>query len=677
MTYIGRSLDMAMRHPYDRIGVSHVKEHAAILKSNSAFERFSNRTLGHLTAHSAIVQLPKGTVVFKAGDPVEAMYVVLSGRCQSWVLLPDGSHHIMGIYAPGDIFGERALVSSACHSSTVKVITDCALLRIAAEDVERVFKRTPKLARDLVLRLVDQLNVHRQERQRPDLGRVVALTRISERVRGAVVGENLAEALRVETGGSVVFLHVAPQDGSATLAEWNRVVPLPPGDNEVLARLQLNAVNEPHSVESVAPLVGELSSRFRYVVILLDLDVPLGVVTECIEQADVAYLLFAQTSEDYYKVNLLTRHLHDVPVSETEVFPVVCLEYAERAESFETLQGRIGCDVRRVIHGLPRDAGTDERRHYAQSRAGRFSSHIRRLAREVGRCQIGLALSSGGAKGFAYVSIIQVLEENGIEVDVVAGTSMGAYVGALWAYGLSGKEMEPLALHMAKPGALLRLIDPAIPPRRGFMRGNKIRKMLEQSIGDAHFSDMVRQLRIVATDLNTLERVVYDSGEVAPCVQGSIAMPGVFVPVDLKGRTVIDGGIADSLPVDVLIEMGIERIIAVNTIPSPEDMRSRLEMGREAAALPRKHLKAIASIGQVVNYFAPGNILDIMMRGIHGAQTRLAEGSCKQADVVLRPVSPIGKWNDFAHAAMYLELGRRVAEDHLDELKKLAKRGVS
>src|SRR5262249_55185727 len=159
---------------------------------------------------------------------------------------------------------------------------------------------------------------------------------------------------------------------------------------------------------------------------------------------------------------------------------------------------------------------------------------------------------------------IQVLEENGIEIDCVAGASMGAYVGSIWAYGLDGTKLEKIARELEGRWGLMRLIDPVIPPRRGFIRTRPTIARLRRWVGDAHFSDLICPLRVLATRLDTLERVVFSSGEVARAVEASIAIPGVCVPVTLDGETYIDGGIADPLPVDVLMEMGIERVIAVN-----------------------------------------------------------------------------------------------------------------
>jgi NTE family protein len=265
-----------------------------------------------------------------------------------------------------------------------------------------------------------------------------------------------------------------------------------------------------------------------------------------------------------------------------------------------------------------------------------------------------------------------VLEENGIEIDAIAGASMGAYIGAIWAYGLDGAMLEKLAREHESRWGLWGLVDPVLPPRRGFMRTRRVVRRLRRSIGEAHFSDLIRPLRVVATHLDTLERIVFSSGEVAEAVAASIAIPGVVVPVELDGDVYIDGGIADPLPVDVLEEMGIEHIVAVNVIPPPERLRQWLDLAREPNGREVRRARLRDALSERINYFAHGNILDTMLQAVNGAQTRVAEAAALRADILLRPLACDAFWHDFTHPGKYIALGRKAAEDRLAELKALA-----
>lgn len=283
--------------------------------------------------------------------------------------------------------------------------------------------------------------------------------------------------------------------------------------------------------------------------------------------------------------------------------------------------------------------------------------------------RVGLALSCGGAKGLAHIGVIQVLEEHGIEVDAIAGSSMGAYIAAIWGFGHDGQKMEALAREYQGRFGLRRLLDPVFPPRQGFIRGEQMKRRLQRTIGDGQFSDMVRKAMVIATELNTLERVVFSSGQVASAVHASVAIPGVCVPVQIGGRSYIDGGIADPLPVEVLKEAGMDRVIAVNTIPPPSFLKCCEEQMREQAVLRGQKEGLFGFLNRHLNYFAPGNILDIMMRAVNGSQVRVAESSCRRADLVLRPLAIDGSWIEFNNPLKYIELGRRVARENIGAIK--------
>jgi len=289
--------------------------------------------------------------------------------------------------------------------------------------------------------------------------------------------------------------------------------------------------------------------------------------------------------------------------------------------------------------------------------------------------RIGLALSSGGAKGLAHIGVIQVLEENGIHIDAMAGSSMGAYVAAVWAFGYDGTQMERFAREVEGRWAWLRLLDPVLVPRSGLIHGRKTRQRLKASIGDAQFSDLSRPLRVVATNLHTLERAVFSSGEVALAVQASSAIPGVCAPVRIGEEMFFDGGVADPLPVDVAREMGVDIVLAVNVIPTPAYMRCRIEFEREQALVrqERSHL-ATRLVRRAVNALATHNVFDVIHRTMLAAQMHLAEQSGRHADIILRPLSLDGRWHDFHRPGRYIALGRQTAEEHLSEIKAIIRR---
>ena len=286
---------------------------------------------------------------------------------------------------------------------------------------------------------------------------------------------------------------------------------------------------------------------------------------------------------------------------------------------------------------------------------------------------IGLALSSGGAKGLAHIGVIQILEENGIEIDAIAGTSMGSYVGGLWASGLSGEQLRDLSAAMASARDRWHLIDPVFPPRRGFIRGTKILERLRESLGERQFSDLEKPFLAIATEFESLERAVLDSGDVATAILASLAVPGVIVPVVRDGIEYIDGGVCDPLPVRILRErFSVDKVIAVNVLPPIGSLRSQKKESSKC-----KWRRPVSALNRHLNYFAPGNLLDILRGAAMGSQMRLVARSARSADLVIPAISAETGWHDYHRFEHYIEIGREAAEKAMPEIIALIESGNS
>jgi NTE family protein len=291
------------------------------------------------------------------------------------------------------------------------------------------------------------------------------------------------------------------------------------------------------------------------------------------------------------------------------------------------------------------------------------------------RPKIGLALSSGGARGLAHVGVIQVLEENGIEVDVIAGASMGAYVGALWAAGYNGRELEAFAAEIRTPRDLWGRLDLALPPVRGLFHGRAIKSRLEEALDGVTFGELERELRVVAANLDTFERKVFCDGDVATAVHASFAIPGICVPVEIGGHRFVDGGIVDPLPIGVLAGAGCERLIGVTVVPSFEEVATGAAAetaGDNGSRVPPGLFRrGLRRLNRSFNVFASGNVVDTLRRSLLGAQIRMANVSRQRADLVIAPSVPRCRWHDYHHYLHYIEVGRRAAESQLPALRAL------
>ncbi len=178
---------------------------------------------------------------------------------------------------------------------------------------------------------------------------------------------------------------------------------------------------------------------------------------------------------------------------------------------------------------------------------------------------IGLALGSGAARGLSYIGVIETLEQAGVRISHIAGTSIGALIGALYASGVPVDRMEQVAcdLHWSQ---LARLLDPIIPTS-GLIDGKKVARFIDELLPVKSFEELQRPLAVTATDIETGELVVIRQGSLLEAIEAAIAFPGIFNPVRLGNRFLVDGGLCAPVPTDVARGMGAEMVVGVCAIP--------------------------------------------------------------------------------------------------------------
>jgi len=172
---------------------------------------------------------------------------------------------------------------------------------------------------------------------------------------------------------------------------------------------------------------------------------------------------------------------------------------------------------------------------------------------------LGLALSGGAVLGCAHIGVLQALDETGIKVTHLTGTSMGALIASLYAFGLTGKEIEGITEVLRWPD-----VTRPSPTRLGLLSQEKLRKTLRKHVGDVRIEDAEIPLAMVATDISTGEKVIMTEGDLALAASASACFPGIFIPVERNGRLLVDGGLVENLPLSPLRAWGVDRIMAVD-----------------------------------------------------------------------------------------------------------------
>jgi len=185
--------------------------------------------------------------------------------------------------------------------------------------------------------------------------------------------------------------------------------------------------------------------------------------------------------------------------------------------------------------------------------------------------RIGLALSSGGARGSAHVGVLKVLEENGIHPQIIVGSSMGAEVGGLYAAGVTVDHIETL-WRSSSFSRVFRTLLPTIP-WSGWSSGAGITSFLGEWIGDSRIEDLPLTFIAVATDLETGAPFLITSGPLVDAIRASISVPGLFTPVWLDQHLLIDGGVSNPMPTDIARERGADLVIAVDVLVKPSEVQ--------------------------------------------------------------------------------------------------------
>ncbi len=182
------------------------------------------------------------------------------------------------------------------------------------------------------------------------------------------------------------------------------------------------------------------------------------------------------------------------------------------------------------------------------------------------RPKISLVLGGGGARGLAHIGVLKVLEEEGVPLDLIIGTSVGALIGALYCSGLSVGKIQQMGedigwdkLTNISSAALVKLLM-----TQSLLSNEKLEEYLLAHIGDKDFSELLIPFACIATDIQTGERIIFREGSVIQAVRASSTIPGVFKPVEFRHRYLVDGGLVSNLPIDIARMMGMDLVIAVS-----------------------------------------------------------------------------------------------------------------
>jgi NTE family protein len=627
------------------------QERLALLAELPLFRRFTPDELadaGFLFEESS---LRKGEVLWQVGDEADSLVVVASGELE---VLGHGNRTINRLGA-GESLGEVALLTGGGRTATVRAGRPTRLFVLSAVHFGALAARNAKVLEYLTQVLARRLAATtRDERVRRE---TTAIAVVSDHgVTGkTLVAAALAALLERFSGRDTVLVrvdeaftedatlrHLADRSAADLTAavRTDGMVPWIP------AQLDGEAAGElPPRLDA---LVTKLGPRFAYQVFDLGrtpgadvaavaevCDVVVHVGTEPVE-ADPAR---AEHTRTFSVINLADPRAGRRPVSAVEPF---------------------------VLPMDPALAGKDHEaqvRHLVEHRRTPAAPPLHRLARKIlGSC-VGMALGGGAAFGIAHVGVLSVLEDNGVAVDVVAGTSFGSIVAIGYGAGLTPLEMKEIAARIGNKRTVLSAVTDLTLSRPGLLRGDRLMDVFRPLITAETFDDLRFPCRTVATDIETGERICIEAGRLDEAFRTSCAVPMLWSPVRRDGRTLVDGGIVDPVPAEVAIQQGADVCLAVNVVP-------QLRKGVDTV------LTRMTKRVNRLNPFAYANgarempsIFDVVMSSIQILEYELGNFKAAGADVRINIDCADFTWIEFYRSEELIERGAEATERALPAIR--------
>jgi NTE family protein len=274
---------------------------------------------------------------------------------------------------------------------------------------------------------------------------------------------------------------------------------------------------------------------------------------------------------------------------------------------------------------------------------------------QAGKKKVGLALGGGYARGLAHIGVLEVFEREGIPIDLIAGTSIGALIGALYAREHDSSLIRRQAMQLDWIG-VTSLVDLALA-KSGLVGGKRVTNLLRRFMGDVKFNELTIPLACVATDIISGDEVVIDEGPVLEAVRASISIPVIFTVVKRQGRFLVDGGLVNQVPVNIARKMGADIVIAVDITPTKTERTNYLTQNAQAKE---------------------PTVFQVMVQTIYVTTYVSTRQASEGADVVIHPHLAHIAPGEFHRARECMLEGEYAAVDCLADIKRhLAQAGIA
>jgi lysophospholipid hydrolase len=572
------------------------------------------------------IRLRGGEVLFHQGDAADAVYVVVHGSLEVLVEEPGRASRAVDVLGRGACIGEMAALGGEPRSATLRAIRDSELACVSSSEFTGLLDAHPRFAANIARLLARRLKQTTSLSGGPRSTRTVVL--LPTRAEGLLPAftASLMDALRAV-------------GGSATLLTSERA-------ERELGLGGAHGAAEDLADERVLGWLGEQESKFRYVVYACD--PTLSLWTRCaLRQAD--------------RVMVVGHGGADSTPGELEA-------------ALATEPGRAELPELVLVH--PTDAGDPSgTARWLAGRRLRGHHHVRlgrpgdfeRLARSITGTSIGVVLSGGGARGFAHIGMLQAIHDQGLAVDMIGGTSMGSVIAAQYAMGLDTATMTALN---RKEFLGCAVIGDLTVPMVALMKGHSTVKLLRAMFGDLQIEDLPMPYFCVSCNLSRAEVVVHEHGPLWLWTRASCSVPGIGPPVPYEGDLLVDGGVLNNLPADIMAKRCAGPVFALD-VSAAVELHTEAELQSEMSGWP--HL--FRALNPFTKRPAFPSMLRLLARTATLSSVQNTEFMKQQADLYLHPPTDAIDPLDWGSIERVVEIGYRYAMDRV-QAWRLARPGV-
>jgi NTE family protein len=490
-----------------------MSESQACFSLSPLFRDLDPVLLADLAGRARRVELVSGSTLFQFGDEGDALYVVATGRLRASAP-QSGTEEIIGDIGRGGVVGEIALLTGEPRTATVRAIRDSVLIRIGKQDVECLLDRHPSAMMELARLIVLRLRMHGARRRRDALRSTRTLALVPAHSPAPPMAELAVDLARqLEPFGRVRILDAAAVE--AELGRDHADTPFEAGERNSRLVRWLN----------------DLEAQYRYLIYRAD-DRMNAWSARCLRQADRILLVAdaGQSPETGECAGYLQAHGLQTPVE------LILLHSGDCIGPSRPLEWRARSAAMAHHHlcrGVPGDAA--------------------RLTRLMTGRALGIVFGGGGARGFAHLGLIRALETAGQRVDLTGGTSIGSLISALVAQGRSPDDVRSVLSELFVKHNYLN--DYSLS-RVSLIGGRKFRTQLEKIFGEQRIEELPIPYFCVSTNLTRGAAVVHEQGVMREWVASSMTIPGIGPPVVWRGDLLVDGGLLNNVPTDVMQQMG-------------------------------------------------------------------------------------------------------------------------